>query len=183
MKYQIQHGVGQRSQWETSPPPPQRNFRCIAYTSCGRQEFPVAGYHVRAATSMGLIVHFVHCHMWDTVTIVDEGNILQPQCPHCDMLVLWASQNVRQPNTSQCAKGADMKQCRLAVEEAWSGTDINLREYVHRLTHILAFKYLGGILTDTDNYCLVAMENLRKASNKWAQISRLLGWEGENTRT
>ena len=57
------------------------------------------------------------------------------------------------------------------------------REYVLLLTNVSAFKYLGHILTTTDNYWTVVVANLRNSRKKWVRISRILGWEGGNTWT
>ena len=63
----------------------------------------------------GLYVQFLHRHVWDTVNIVEEGNLPQLRCLCCDMLVPWAALNSLHPNTSQCAKGVDRKLHSLEV--------------------------------------------------------------------
>ena len=50
----------------------------------------------------------------DTVVILEEGNLLQPRCTWCDMLVPWRALNGRQPDTTQCARGAERKMQQLA---------------------------------------------------------------------
>ena len=38
---------------------------------------------------------FFHRHIWDTVIILEEGNLPQQRCPRCDMLVPWRAFNGR----------------------------------------------------------------------------------------
>ena len=38
-------------------------------------------------------VNFWYQHVRDTVVILEEGNLLHPQCPMCDMLVPWRTLN------------------------------------------------------------------------------------------
>ena len=81
------------------------------------RDYPVKGCQGRAEMRTGLCVDFLHRHMWDTVIIYEEVNLPYPWYPCCDMLVPWASLNVRHHNTAQCAKGAERKRYRLAEEE------------------------------------------------------------------
>ena len=43
------------------------------------------------------------------------------------------------------------------------------------------FKYLGRILTATDDEWPVVVENLSKSRKKLAQLSQILGYEGADT--
>ena len=42
---------------------------------------------------MAIHMHFCHRHVWDTVVILEEGNLPHRRCPLCNMLVLWRSLN------------------------------------------------------------------------------------------
>ena len=55
-------------------------------------------------------VHFLHRHVLDNVFILEEGNLPQPWCPRCDMLVPWSALNQRHPATAQCARGSGEKE-------------------------------------------------------------------------
>ena len=61
--------------------------------------------------------------------------------------------------------------------------EINFRSYGCPLTNVADFKFLGRILMATYYYWPEVVANLRKSMNKWARMSRMLGQEGENTRT
>ena len=77
------------------------------------------GCQVKAATRMGMRIHFLHHHVQDTVIIVEEGNLLHPRCPLCDMLVLWAALNIRYPYTTQCTNGEKRQWHRLVQRIPW----------------------------------------------------------------
>ena len=44
----------------------------------------------------------------------------------------------------------------------------------------LSFKYLGRVLTATNDDWVAVISNPRKARNHWSLMSCILGWEGEN---
>ena len=54
-------------------------------------------------------MHFWHGHIWDNMVILEEGNLPHPQCPLCDMLVMWRSLNGLHQCTAQCKKEAEQK--------------------------------------------------------------------------
>ena len=43
------------------------------------------------------------------------------------------------------------------------------------------FKYLGQLITESDDDWLTVVVNLRKAWTKWDRMLRIMGQEGENT--
>lgn len=51
------------------------------------------------------------------------------------------------------------------------------------LTLVSSFKYLGQVLTAPDNDWSAVVENLRKEQWKWAQMSRILVRDREDSRT
>ena len=69
-------------------------------------------------------VHFVHCHMLDTIVILEEGNRPYPRCPNCDMFVSHKALKGRNLTTSFCRQGEERKRCRLSEEEAWVGDEV-----------------------------------------------------------
>ena len=88
----------------------------------------------------GLRVNFLHWHAQDTVIIVEEGNLPQPRCSLCNMLVPWTSLNGRQPNNAKCTKGMEWKRRRLDAEQMWVITEQALRAYGRPLTSLPSFK-------------------------------------------
>ena len=53
-----------------------------------------------------------------------------------------------------------------------------LNAYGRPLTEVLSFKYLGRVLSASDDDWLEVIRNLRRARQKWAQLSRVLVQEG-----
>ena len=47
---------------------------------------------------------------------------------------------------------------------------------------LTSFKYLGRILTTGEANWLAVERNLRKASKRWTQMTRILGWERSDLR-
>ena len=62
-------------------------------------------------------VHFLYRHVMDTVVIMEEGNLPHPHCTRCEMLVPYWALNSRHPSISQCARGAERYEQRLAEAE------------------------------------------------------------------
>ena len=99
---------------------------------------------------MGISVHFLHRNIRDIMIIVDV-NLPHPQCPCCDMLLLWALLNGCHPNTTKCTKGVGRKWNKMSVEEIQESTEQYFRAYGRPLNSVPLFKYLGRILTALDN--------------------------------
>ena len=57
---------------------------------------------------------FVHRPMWDTIVILEEGNLPQPRFSDCDMFVPWKTLNFRHSTTTLCVWGAEQNCNRLA---------------------------------------------------------------------
>ena len=75
----------------------------------GTRPCPVKGCSGQALMRMAMRVQFWNRHIRDTVVILDEGNLLHPQCAMCDMLVLWRALNGTHRQTAQCKRGAEIK--------------------------------------------------------------------------
>ena len=58
------------------------------------------------------------------------------------------------------------------------GAEMAFQAYGQPLDTVTSFKYLGRILTITDNDCPEVIVNLRKLWNIWDRLSRILGWKG-----
>ena len=55
----------------------------------------------------------------------------------------------------------------MEAEEVMSYSDTAFKVYANPLTMILSLKYLGRILSASDDYCLSVVANLRKARKSW----------------
>ena len=85
-------------------------------------------------------VFFLHIHVWDTVIILEEGNLPQPQCPWCSMLLTWMALNVQHATTTHCAKEEKWKRCRLTVEEMRESAVRAFQAYGRPLEMVTSFK-------------------------------------------
>ena len=63
----------------------------------------------------------------------------------------------------------------------WASMELYFQVYGRQLTLVSLFKYLGQVLTASDNDWTVLMGNLRKACMNWAKLLRVLGRKVANT--
>ena len=119
--------------------------------------------------------HFVHRHVLDTVVMLEEGNFPHQLCAWCDMQVPWRALNRRHPGTPQCLKGAEQKRQRLAEAERRENSEWAFEAYWAPIESVAEFKYLGRILTATDDDWPAVVGNLGKAKRSWGRLSRVLG--------
>ena len=73
-------------------------------TSGGPRNCLVKGCRGRAATWMEMQVPFLHDHVRYTVIILEEVNLIHPQCPWCNMMVPCKELNKWHITTAQCSK-------------------------------------------------------------------------------
>ena len=123
-------------------------------------------------------VHFVHRQVHDTVVILEEGNLPLPRCPRCDLQVSRRALNGRHLGTNQCRIGAERKIRRLAAAEGEAATERDFNAYGRRLNSVKEFRYLGRVLTATDDDWPAVARNLHRARATWGRLARILGREG-----
>ena len=82
--------------------------------------------------------------------ILEEGNLPHPWCPPCDMLVPWKALNIRKLTILQCEKGGEGGRRRMVAEEMRERAVRAFQAYRRPLETVLLFKYLGRILTESD---------------------------------
>ena len=78
-----------------------RNYKIVLPTDGGPQNCPVKVCTGRAATRTTMWFHLFHRDVWDTVIILEEGNLPHPWFPLCNMLVPWRDMNERHLATAQ----------------------------------------------------------------------------------
>ena len=64
-----------------------------------------------------------------------------------------------------------------------AGAEMALTVYDHPFTMISSFKYLGRVLSVSDDNCPEVVSNTWKEWNKCARLSRVLGWEVTDARS
>ena len=67
-------------------------------------------------------------------------------------------------------------------EEARAGLTMDFQAYSRPLTLVTSFKYLGQVLTASDNDWTGVVDNLRKAQFNWDRMSRILVRGGGGAR-
>ena len=130
------------------------------------------------ATRTEIWVHFVHRHVLGTVVILEEGNFSHPWCARCDMQVPQRALNGRHPGTVQCLKGVERKRRRLSVKETRENSERAFEAYRAPIKSVLEFKYLGRILTATDDDWPAVVGKLGKVKRSWGRLSRVLSRKG-----
>ena len=127
-------------------------------------------------------VHLVHRHVLNTVVMLEEGNFPRPRCSQCDMQVPRRALNGRHPGTAQCLKGAEKKRWRLAETETRENLEQAFEAYGAPIKSVTEFKYLGRILTATDDDWPAVVGNPGKAKRSWGRLSRMFGKEGADPK-
>ena len=108
---------------------------------------PGGGMTRPSVTRTAMQVHFLHWYFLYTVVILEEGNLSQPRCTRCDMLVPRQAKNGRHPSIAQCAKGGEWKRRRLAESELREILERSFETYGEPLENVTVFRYLGRLLT------------------------------------
>ena len=117
----------------------------------------------------------MHRHVLDTVVILVEGKFPHPRCAKSDMQVPRRALKGCHPGTVQCTKGVERKRQRLAEMETRENSEWVFEAYRAPIESVTEFKYLGRILTATDDNWLAVVGNLRKVRRSWGRLSRVLG--------
>ena len=127
-------------------------------------------------------VHFVHRHVDDTVVILEEGNLPLPRCPRCDLQVPRRALNGRHLGTNQCRMGAERKLQRLAAVEGEAASERAFEAYGRKINQVQEFRYLGRVLTATDDDWPEVARNLYRSRATWGRMARILGREGADPK-
>ena len=146
----------------------------VFLTGSGTRHCPVEGCIGLVETQTDMLVHLWYQYVQDTVVIIEKGNLSHPQCPPCDMAVLWRSLNVSHKIRVQCKKGAERKRRSLTVEEAKAANSSSFSAYRRTLEMVPYLKYLVIVLSAADDDWLEVIRNLTKAWAVWKRISRIL---------
>ena len=148
----------------------------------GPRRCPVEGFPGNLTTRTAMRVHFVHRHVLDTVVMLEEGNSPHTRCARCDMQVPRRALNGSHLGTAQCVKGAERKRRRLAEAETRENLEWDFEAYEAPIESVSEFKYLGRILTATDDDWPAVVGNLRKARRSWGRMARVLSREGADPK-
>ena len=145
--------------------------------------FLLEGFLGGPSNWINLRFHFAHCHVRDTIVILEEGNWPYPRFPQCDIFVSHKALNGLHMVTAFCQWVEESKRHHLEEKEARAGDETAITVYGITLAMVKSFKFLGRILMVAYNDWPVVVSNLRKARRNWAQLTRLLGRERAYART
>ena len=178
------HGkaAGRRRLWTPHTESGANTYRMSFLTRGGPRRCPVEGCPGTLATRTAMRVHFVHWHVQDTVVMLEEGNSPHPRCTRCDMQVPRKALNWCHLGTAQCEKGAERKRRRLAETETRESLERAFSAYGKPMEAVTEFRYLGRILTATDDNWLEVAGNIKKARRSWGRMSWVLGREGADPK-
>ena len=98
------------------------------------------------------------------------------------MQVARRALNGRHPGTVQCLKGAERKRRRMADKETRKNSEQTFKAYREPINCVLELKYLGRILTATDDDWPAVVGNPGKARRSWGRLSRVLAREGADPK-
>ena len=135
---------------------------------------PVKGFQVRGVTWTVMRVHFLHINVRYTVVILEEDSLPHPGFPRCNMIFPWTDLNGQHVTTTQCAKGSEQKRWRLEEEEIRESKEKVFPNYNKPLAMVTSFKYLGQVLTLSDEKWTTVVGNLWKTRTIWAWLETRL---------
>ena len=105
-----------------------------------------------------------------------------PRCPRCDLQVSRKALNGRHLGTSQCRTGTESKRRRLSEAEMRITSERAFHAYGKQMREVTEFRYLGRVLTATDDDWPAVAGNIRKARVSWGCLARVLGREGADPK-
>ena len=108
--------------------------------------FPVEGCSVLAVTRTSIRVQLWHQNVWDTVVIMEDGNLPHSKSPLWDMLIPCQSLDGLKNSTAQFNKESERKRRRLTVKGARAVTSRVFSAYGRPLEMAPYFKYLGRVI-------------------------------------
>ena len=79
-------------------------------------------------------------------------------------------------------KGSEINRRRLAETETRENSERVFKSYGEPMEAVSEFKYLGKILTATDNNWPAVAGNLKKSRQSWGLLARVLSREGADTK-
>ena len=72
---------------KTLPTPDPRLYRVSFRKAAGSEGCPVEGCRRWATNCTNLLIHYVQCHVWDKIVILEECNHPHPRFPACDIFL------------------------------------------------------------------------------------------------
>ena len=155
-----------------------RTYRMTFPARAGPRPCPVKWCSGRASMQTEMRVELWHRQVRETMVILEEGNLPHQRCLLCDMLLPWKYLNGMNRRTSNFTPVAERKRRWLAADEEREVTARDFSTYGSPLEMDTSFKYLGRLISATDNYWPEVVKNLTWARRVWSNMSHILSREG-----
>ena len=156
------------------PQHPPAEYRISFPRTVKHRACPVEGCGNLATSHVKMRTHFAHRHPTDVIVILEEGTAPLPRCELCDMHVGHYAIGDGHQRTAMCKKLADAKRRRHVLEDIRRAEEVVFTACGQPLERVRTFKYLGRVLSDTDNDGPAVYKNLAKARKRWGMFSRVL---------
>ena len=109
--------------------------------------------------------------------MLEEGNLPHPRFPRCDMQVPRKVLNGRHMRTAHCAKGSERKRRRLDETKTRDNLERAFHAYRKPMEDVSEFRYLGRLMTATDNNWPAVAGNIKKGAGELGTFG-LGTWQG-----
>ena len=111
------------------------------------------------------------------MVILEEGNLPHPWCPLCDILVPWKALNRTHMCMAKFTRVMEQKRRRLEAEEEREFTVRAFSTYGSPLDMVTSFKYLGQVISATDDDWPAVVRNLAQENKVWSRMSCIISRE------
>ena len=133
------------------------------------------------------IVHYIYIlhaltEEHSAVVIIEEGNLPNPWCPLCDMLVTWKALNGVYRRTAQYKREEERNRRRLSAEEEREGTSRYFSAYGRSMEIVTSLQYLGEVILSADNEWPAVVRNLSRARAACKRMTIILSRDGAEPR-
>ena len=145
-----------------------------SYNKC-----PVESCSQSVSTSSEMRRHFRNRHLEHTIIIQGEG--LLPRCPKCGLFQKLVDSKHQQ--TMDCKRFTAIKEKRETAKRQEDESKFTFMVNGIPFKSVQEFKYLGRILNENDCDDSAINQNLKRASEKWGRIGRILSKKGADAKT
>ena len=177
-----QHGQDATGNIALAPGP--RNFATYSISPPTRVRIPcpVEGCSGGANNGNALRRHFNQCHPDATIINRREASYAFRRCEHCGLQCSPNNWKAGHRDSKYCMQFTRVRLLEQALRDCQAAKEVTFTASGDQLSSVEVFRYLGRLLSATDNDWPALHRNLAKARQRWAMISRVLAREGASPR-